>query len=700
VGGWSVVQENGNYVLQGIDHAWIATGSDSWSDYTFESKVKLIEGGIHVNYRVKESRRYAIGLSENGMYLMKSTGPTNHTQLVNVELPLGKDWNTIKIVGKGSNIKVYVNNALKINYTDEEPVLNGNINFESLPDSRVYVDDVHVTLDKVDSVVYVGTGGYGIYNNPSSKNWQNLGRTLGGGWWTPWERRMYQFSSILFDPDTPGRVYYGHFPSGFFISDDSGHTWKDSSLGLGNDGIFSLSMHPNNHSILFAGTYNGVSKSSDGGRTWKLKNNGMPSQQWPYTVAIDSNNPNIMYTSTKNGQNKGFCYRNILTFCGVVMKSTDGGESWFKIMNGLNDKNEFYTLLVYPPDHNILFLSTNRGVYISKDAGNRWIPINNGLPSTNNQVRDNVAENLALTPDNRYLILGLVDYGLWKADLLELKKDLGYEENPNVALIDGHVHLFDGGDAVQNADMLVNKMNGTGVLKTVLFGGCGQPYFDKNMYVNGIRAEADSRVFKAYEKYPDRFYPMLSGFDPQNPNSTEYLEQQLATGVWKGLGEIYMVHQDMLNYKTRADNPVMKEIYKLLAKYDVPIFFHHERRDEEDVQALFGEMKANPEVKFVWVHFAHYRSIEELEKELRENPNMYVEIEQSLGFSSEQINLFEKFPDRFLLGTDMGCSSDMLTTQKTTYSEAISLHGKLLKSLSPTTAENMKYKNLEELMKT
>jgi len=417
VGGWSIVQENGNYVLQGIDHAWIATGPETWSDYTFESKVKLIEGSIHVNYRMSESRRYAVGMSQDSMYLMKSTGPNTHTQLVNIELHLGNDWNTIKIFGKGSNIKVYVNNELKIDYTDKEPQLNGGINFESLPNSKIYVDDVHVTVDKIGSVVYAGTGGYGIYNNPSNK-WQNLGRTLGSGWWSAWERRMYQFSSILFDPDTPGRVYYGHFPSGFFISEDYGHTWKDSSLGLGNDGMFSLSIHPNNHSILFAGTYNGVAKSTDRGKTWKLKSNGMPSQQWPYIVAIDSDNPNIMYTSTKNGQNKGFCWRN--TFCGVVMKSTDGGENWFKIMKGLDDKSEFYTLLIYPPDHNILFLSTNRGVYISKNAGDSWIPINNGLPSTNNQVRDNVAENLALTPDNKYLILGLVEYGVWKADLSNL----------------------------------------------------------------------------------------------------------------------------------------------------------------------------------------------------------------------------------------------------------------------------------------
>jgi len=102
------------------------------------------------------------------------------------------------------------------------------------------------------------------------------------------------------------------------------------------------------------------------------------------------------------------------------MKSTDGGENWFKIMNGLDDRSEFYTLLIYPLNHNILFLSTNNGVYISRDAGDGWKSIDSGLPSTDNQVRDNVADNLALTPDNKYLVLGLMDYGVWKADLSKI----------------------------------------------------------------------------------------------------------------------------------------------------------------------------------------------------------------------------------------------------------------------------------------
>ncbi|MFC1787072.1 family 16 glycoside hydrolase [Halobacteriota archaeon] len=417
-GGWSAIQKDGNYVLQGTGHNWISSGSESWSDYTFESRVKLFDGSVHVNYRVSGSNRYAIGINSGSVYLMRTLDGV-HTNLKNVDMQFHNSvWYDIKIVGKGNNIKVYVNGVLKIDYTDNEPLLNGRIAFESLED-QIHVDNVVITIDSTDSEIYAGTAGYGIYKfNHANQKWQNLGRSFGGGWWSPWDRRMYQFSSIIFDPDVPGKVYYGHFPSGFFVSDDNGNTWEDSSLRLGNDGIFSLSMHPHDHNILFAGTYNGVAKSVDRGRTWELKSEGMPSEQWPYTVAIDDDNPYIMYASTKNGQNKGFCNRN--DFCGVVMKSVDGGESWFKIMNGLNDRSEFYTLLIYPSNHDVLFLSTNEGVYLSRDAGDNWEAINSGLPSKHNQVRDNVADNLALTPDNRYLILGLMDYGVWKADLSEL----------------------------------------------------------------------------------------------------------------------------------------------------------------------------------------------------------------------------------------------------------------------------------------
>lgn len=422
--GWSVIQENGNYVLQGTGHKWADAGSEGWMDYTFKTRLKLIQDGVHINVRKGADGRYFLAFRQNGLSLRKQFNQwSEFAHLIDKgEQYSLNQWYELKVEVKGGSIKIYIDNTLKIDYTDPNPLVSGAIAFETLDDSQVYVDDVYVEIEPADSQVYAGTGGYGIYKlDPINNRWQNLGRTLGSSWWSPWERRMYQFSSILFDPDVSGRVYYGHFPSGFFISEDNGHTWKDSSVGLGNDGIFSLSMHTENYRILYAGTYNGVVKSVDGGTTWEMKSSGMPSEQWPFTVAIDNDSPDIMYAATKNGQNKGFCHRN--DFCGVVMKSTDGGESWIEIMKGLNRRSEFYSLLIYPANHDVLFLSSSKGVYISTNAGNSWETINNGLPNTDNQVRDNVGDNLAFTADYRYLILGLMNYGVWKADLSKL--DLG-----------------------------------------------------------------------------------------------------------------------------------------------------------------------------------------------------------------------------------------------------------------------------------
>ena len=356
-----------------------------------------------------------------------------------------------KIMKKGiTQIKVDSTDSNKVYLATNDGVYisdNGAESWEEI-NKGLQTPDIK-SLRVVDDIVYVGTAGYGMYVfNPTEEEWQNLGRTLSGGWWKPWGRRMYQFSTLLFDPDVPGKIYFGNFPGGFYISEDNGGSWKDSSIGLGNDGVFSLSVQPDNHNILWAGTYNGISKSTDKGKTWVMKGkNGVedlkqneaweawennvpgiiPPEQWPYNIVIDNNDLEIMYISTKNGRNMGFCNRNCEkencdenNFCGIVMKSINGGESWFEIMNGLDWSSEFYTLIIYPPNHDVLFLSTDYGVFLSMDAGSNWESMDDGLPTKNNNVRDNVADNLALSVDNQYLFLGLVKYGVWKADLSKL----------------------------------------------------------------------------------------------------------------------------------------------------------------------------------------------------------------------------------------------------------------------------------------
>ena len=184
--------------------------------------------------------------------------------------------------------------------------------------------------------------------------------------------------------------------------------------------MFSLAQHPTDSDIIYAGTYNGIWKSTNRGHTWTDSSNGLPPEQWPFTIAIDEENPDIMYATTKNGQNKGFMDRN--SFGGVVVKSTDGGKSWKKIMNGLQDMSEYYSLIIHPDSHNLLFLSSSYGVFASMDSGESWHPMNNRIPIQRHELRDNVAENLKLTPDHDSLIFGISHYGVWKADISSLFK--------------------------------------------------------------------------------------------------------------------------------------------------------------------------------------------------------------------------------------------------------------------------------------
>jgi photosystem II stability/assembly factor-like uncharacterized protein len=270
-----------------------------------------------------------------------------------------------------------------------------------------------------DGSAYAGTNGYGVYLlDGTDETWISLGRPIGIGRWAPWERRLYQYIAIMFDPDVKGRVYMGNFPGGFFVSEDDGASWRCAGLGLGNDGIFSLTYDPDDHDTFFAGTYNGIWRSDDRGETWYNVSVGMPSEQWPFCVVIDDENTSIMYTATKNGQNKGFMERN--EFGGIVMRSTDGGASWSPIMDGLSDDSEYYQIIIHPDDHDVLFLSSTFGVFISTDAGDSWSPFNEGMPVVYHYVRDNVAENMKMTPDGDHLMLCVVGYGVWRVDISRL----------------------------------------------------------------------------------------------------------------------------------------------------------------------------------------------------------------------------------------------------------------------------------------
>ena len=395
-------------------------GGNTWAECnfglpSFQVVDPLLEGYYDLAVHPDDPDILMMGIYDHGMYVSRDGAATwMPIYAINPGERILRDLKTKRVAFDPTHANhVYAVSDKGVFFTPDI-----GITWEALNDGLDTLDIISLEISD-DGSVFAGSNGYGVYVlDKQTRTWTHMNRTVGFGRWAPWERRLYMYIALLFDPTVPGRIYLGNFPGGFFVSNDDGQTWQCSSLGLGNDGIFSLAMHPENPQLIFAGTYNGVWKTENQGASWSQTSTGMPGEQWPFCVVIDDQNPSVMYTATKNGMNKGFMNRN--EFGGVVMKSTDGARTWFKIMDGLPIMCEYYQLIIHPDDHDRLFVSSSLGVFTSSDAGTSWEPFNEGLPVEHFYIRDNVAENLKITPDNKYLVLGITAHGVWRVNIARI----------------------------------------------------------------------------------------------------------------------------------------------------------------------------------------------------------------------------------------------------------------------------------------
>jgi photosystem II stability/assembly factor-like uncharacterized protein len=92
-----------------------------------------------------------------------------------------------------------------------------------------------------------------------------------------------------------------------------------------------------------------------------------------------------------------------------LFKSTDGGNSWKRIVKGLDNHFDFTSLVIFPENKKTLFVSSlGDGIYKSQDEGESWSKINQGLDNLNLDL-------LAISDENPNLILAAgTEKGLYK----------------------------------------------------------------------------------------------------------------------------------------------------------------------------------------------------------------------------------------------------------------------------------------------
>jgi photosystem II stability/assembly factor-like uncharacterized protein len=106
---------------------------------------------------------------------------------------------------------------------------------------------------------------------------QGVFKTFDGGeHWRPSNaglpiRQPYQFPvrDLQSDPNAPGTLYASVDYYRTFKSTDHGESWFSSQQGLEGERVNATAIDPTDSSVVYAATWNGVFRSSDGGANWK-----------------------------------------------------------------------------------------------------------------------------------------------------------------------------------------------------------------------------------------------------------------------------------------------------------------------------------------------------------------------------------------------------------------------------------------------
>lgn len=215
-----------------------------------------------------------------------------------------------------------------------------------------------------------------------------LSRSLDGGrtwrWWNqktwaPWRNTCYE---LAFDPEVPGRIWgafssihdipndniiserHGHRgPGGVCVSRDFGASWQVEAEGLPARPVTSIVLDPRSprdRRTLYAGVFDeGVFKSTDDGRTWTLKREGLghPDNRRVSRVFLHADGTLFASICAKRPA-AGAPLMN----AGVgLYRSRDGAETWEPMNRSLP--------LLYVKDFSVHPRDSRRGLLGACDAG-------------------------------------------------------------------------------------------------------------------------------------------------------------------------------------------------------------------------------------------------------------------------------------------------------------------------------------------
>jgi len=238
-------------------------------------------------------------------------------------------------------------------------------------------------------------------------------------------------------PEQTDTYLMGGVGGGVWKTTNAGESWKNITDGELNVGpIGEIAIAPSDKNVIYVGTGSaevrgnisvgdGVYKSVDGGKTWAHM--GLPKSHHIRRIEIHPTDPDVVYVTALGhvfGENEER----------GVYRSTNGGETWEKILY-VSENTGAIDLRMDPTNPRTLYAAmwqaerkpwamhsgpyngpAEGGVWKSKDGGDSWSQLTNGLPT------DSVGKiGLAVSPANPDRVYALVEAqehkrGLYRSD--------------------------------------------------------------------------------------------------------------------------------------------------------------------------------------------------------------------------------------------------------------------------------------------
>jgi photosystem II stability/assembly factor-like uncharacterized protein len=310
--------------------------------------------------------------------------------------------------------------------------VNAGTTWQPLFDDETAYSIGCVTIDPNDSgTIWVGTGenvsgrhvayGSGVYRSrDGGANWQNMG--LPDSEHIGMIRVDPRDSQVVFVA-AQGPLWSGGGDRGLYKSTDGGKNWrKVLGAGLGNTeeddqytGVSEVHLDPRNPDVMYAvawqrlrnvaalidgGPGSGIHKSTDGGETWRELTEGLPEgTMGKIGLAVSKQQPDVIYATIELANRTGGFWR-----------SADGGETWEK-------RNEYVSSGTGPHYYQEIFASPHRfdrvyqmdvHLHVTENGGTDFAPMESDSKHVDHHA-------MAFDPDDEnYLLVGN-DGGLYES---------------------------------------------------------------------------------------------------------------------------------------------------------------------------------------------------------------------------------------------------------------------------------------------